>query len=71
MLNFKKNIINTDFIYQNDPSISPEDAERWHLNREASKALQETHTVIERVVALNETQTGVEYLIKCQWIAEL
>lgn len=48
--------------------MSPEDAEKWHLDREAVKALQETHTIIERVVAVNQDELGSnEYFVKCKF----
>ena len=56
----------TDIEMKNSEDVPLEEKEQWLLDREAVTDAQNEHTKIERVIGVEEDESGeTQYFIKC------
>lgn len=62
--NYIKKTLNEDLRVMNDPEISPEEKEKWILDREQYIDALSDYSKVERVIGVRDGEEGTEYYVK-------
>lgn len=62
--NYYRKVVTEDMYHIHDPEVTPEERERWSLDRETKLDEIEQHSKVERVIARRLGNQGYEYFVK-------
>lgn len=64
--NYFRKIVQEEQRILEDPTVAPEEKEKWILDREKEADAQNDYVHVERVIGRRDGEEETEYLVKCE-----